>query len=68
MTKPMTELSKVKLWDPATHEFGTDNIPPRSVFVRRIIDDGRPPNPWSGLPEETDEEFRARIKADLGDA
>jgi hypothetical protein len=28
---------------------------------RRVIADGREPNPISGVPEETDDEFRARL-------
>jgi hypothetical protein len=58
-------VTKIELWDPDTHEFGSDSIPPRPVFVRRSVNDGRPPHPMSGLPEETDEEFRARIKETL---
>lgn len=35
-------------------------------FERQVINDGRAPDPLSGLPLETDAELRARIKATLG--
>jgi hypothetical protein len=33
---------------------------------RRVVDDGRAPDPRTGLPMETDDEYRARLVDLLG--
>ena len=41
-----------------------DPAPPfdcHPVETRRVVDDGRPPDPTSGLPLETDAEYAARV-------